>query len=147
MSVEKPLVLVFEDDRSVRTLITRFLGNAGLRVEAYEDPLSFLERPDLESKLASSAGIWTDGDMLAVGGFELARNVRELRYTKPIYLVSGAVQAVLSREYEGVRARALFTAAYPKPFDFSVLQQFAEDVRFFQNEPTMKTETIKYTTH
>jgi CheY-like chemotaxis protein len=110
--VERPLVLLVEDDRDGRLLFAKWLDEAGFRVEQAHNGLQALERafdllPD---------AILTDLNIPGIDGYELTRRLKADPRTASIPVV--AVTGYLPFTLDPARAdRAGCDVVLPKPCD------------------------------
>lgn len=90
------LVLVAEDEPSIRTLVTRMLTARGFRVLAGADGAEALGL--LDSEVDAPALLLTDVMMPRMGGVELARTLRARHPNLPILFMSGYAASVSIQE-------------------------------------------------
>jgi CheY-like chemotaxis protein len=91
----KITVLVVEDDRAIRYLFTQVLQSHGFEVIACEDGASGLATA--QARINEIQAMVTDSRMPGLDGRELISQVRALRPTLPILVVSGNVDENASR--------------------------------------------------
>src|SRR5436190_20332752 len=113
MAAEQPLVVLVDDDSSIRQALTRLFKSAGLRFTAFESAEDFLE-----SNVWMSAGcVIADVRMPRMQGLELQQVCRQKRPSLRMIIVSAFND-------EDAEARALSAGAIAflhKPFDPMIL--------------------------
>lgn len=107
-----PLVLVVEDDHTVRELLHLALGDDGFEVESAGDGLEGL----LKIRMRRPAAVVLDLSMPAVGGLRLLEELAEEGNDVPVLVVTGDVEA--SHE---ARRRLGADRVFLKPFDVDEL--------------------------
>ena len=83
------LVLFVDDEPVIGRLARRELEKAGFRVSAHEDPVRALEA--FVAAPESFHAIVTDASMPRLSGFDVAREIRKLRPSIPIVVISGGL--------------------------------------------------------
>lgn len=109
MTDAAPIVFVVDDDASVRNALSRLLGAAGLRAEAFASAQEFLryDRPDAPCCLV------LDVQMPGLNGLELQHALGEVSIGLPIIFITGYGDIPMS-----VRAMKAGAVDFlPKPFD------------------------------
>jgi two-component system, cell cycle sensor histidine kinase and response regulator CckA len=91
----KTTVLVVEDDRAIRYLFTQVLHNNGFEVIACEDGASGLATA--KARIDDIHALVTDSRMPGLEGRELVAEIRALRPTLPILVVSGNIDENAAR--------------------------------------------------
>lgn len=114
------VILLVEDDRGVRNLITRLLAQQGYRVSAFGDGDSALQWLDRESEHIDL--LLTDVIMPGMNGKQLAEAVCDRRPGTPVLFASGYTANVIEPQ-GGIGPAIPFLA---KPFS---AQELAETVR------------------
>lgn len=94
------LVLFVDDEPVIGRLARRELEGAGFRVSAHDDPVRALEA--FHAAPDTFAAIVTDASMPRLSGFDVAREVRKLRPTVPIVVISGGLWNRDSGELESL---------------------------------------------
>jgi CheY-like chemotaxis protein len=89
------VVLVVEDDRAIRYLFTQVLASNGFQVIACEDGTSGLATA--KARIDDIQAMVTDSRMPGLDGRELIAQVRALRPTLPILVVSGNIDENAAR--------------------------------------------------
>jgi FixJ family two-component response regulator len=105
---DPPLVLVLDDDASIRKALARLLHAAGMRVETFASPAEFLEYrlPEVPSCLV------LDVELPGIDGLELQRRLSQDGFPLPIVFITGHGDIPMS-------VRAIKSGAVdflPKPF-------------------------------
>ena len=113
----RPLVLIVEDDKGVRTLIETILSSEGFEVRSARDGLEGL----LKLRMLKPAALVLDIMMPDVGGLRVLDELAEEHENLPIIVVTGKPQAA-----EECRARLGPENVFDKPFD---LDQFVSRMR------------------
>jgi len=109
-TVERPLVLLVEDDREGRLMYTEWLQQAGFRVEQAHNGLQALERAfDL-----LPAAIVTDLNIPGIDGYELTRRLKADERTTQIPIVAVTGYAPFTQDPSRAD-RAGCDAIIPKP--------------------------------
>ncbi|UCC99786.1 MAG: response regulator transcription factor [Phycisphaerales bacterium] len=85
MTDESPTVFIIDDDPSARKGLSRLVRTAGMRVEAYDSALEFLERKHYDGY----GCILLDVKMPGLSGMELQEELGKADYSLPIIFVSG----------------------------------------------------------
>jgi two-component system response regulator FixJ len=109
MPAERPIVHVIDDDDAARHSLAFLLGTAKIEVKTYESATAFL-------KVATdvrSGCIITDVRMPDINGIELLRQLRELKISVPVIVVTGHGDVPLAVEAMKVGACDFLE----KPFD------------------------------
>lgn len=88
-------VLVVEDDRAIRYLFTQVLVSNGFEVIACEDGTSGLATA--KARINEIHALVTDSRMPGLDGRELIAQIRAMRPTLPILVVSGNIDENASR--------------------------------------------------
>jgi two-component system cell cycle sensor histidine kinase/response regulator CckA len=83
-------VLVVEDDRAIRYLFTAVLRGSGFVVIACEDGASGLAMA--RAKINEIHAVITDSSMPGLDGRQLIAEIRAMRPSMPILVVSGSVE-------------------------------------------------------
>jgi CheY-like chemotaxis protein len=110
LPVERPLVLLVEDDRDGRLMYAEWLQQAGFRVEQAHNGLQALERAlDLVP-----AAIVTDLNIPGIDGYELTRRVKAEPRTAHVPIVAVTGYAPFTQD-PGRADRAGCDAIIPKP--------------------------------
>jgi CheY-like chemotaxis protein len=91
----KTTILVVEDDRAIRYLFTQVLRGNGFEVIACEDGTSGLATA--KARIDDIHALVTDSGMPGLDGRELIEQIRALRPTLPILVVSGSVDESAAR--------------------------------------------------
>jgi two-component system response regulator FixJ len=113
MASEKAVVHVIDDDEASRQSLAFLLQTAKIDVQTYPSAASFLDRlPDL-----STGCIITDVRMPGLSGIGLLRQLRELKVTTPVIVITGHGDVPLAVEAMKIGAVDFFE----KPFDDDVL--------------------------
>ena len=113
----RPLVLVVEDDKGVRTLIETILTSEGFEVRSARDGLEGL----LKLRMLKPAALVLDIMMPDVGGLRVLDELAEEHENLPVIVVTGKPQAA-----EECRERLGPENVFDKPFD---LDQFVTRMR------------------
>jgi two-component system cell cycle response regulator DivK len=109
-SVERPLVLLVEDDRDGRLLYAEWLDQAGFRVEQAHNGLQALERAfDL-----LPAAVVTDLNIPGIDGYELTRRLKADERTARIPIIAVTGYAPFAQDPSRAD-RAGCDAVIPKP--------------------------------
>ena len=109
-SVERPLVLLVEDDREGRLMYAEWLHHAGFRVEQAHNGLQSLERAfDL-----LPAAIVTDLNIPGIDGYELTRRLKADERTMDIPIIAVTGYAPFTQDPSRAD-RAGCDAIIPKP--------------------------------
>jgi two-component system cell cycle response regulator DivK len=109
-SVERPLVLLVEDDRDGRLLYAEWLDQAGFRVEQAHNGLQALERAfDL-----LPAAVVTDLNIPGIDGYELTRRLKADERTARIPIIAVTGYAPFAQDPSRAD-RAGCDAIIPKP--------------------------------
>ena len=106
---DAPLVLVVDDDPSVRKALTRLLKSLGMRTETFSSPAEFLqyEQPEGPSCLV------LDVELPGIDGLELQRKLSQSEFPLPIVFITGHGDIPMS-----VRAIKCGAVDFlPKPFN------------------------------
>jgi CheY-like chemotaxis protein len=90
-----PIVLVVEDDRAIRYLFTEVLRGNGFDVIACADGVSGLATA--KARINDIQALVTDSRMPGLDGRELIAQIRALRPTLPILVVSGNIDEQATR--------------------------------------------------
>ena len=108
-----PLVHLVDDDAAVRASLELLIGTVGLRVQAWADPLDFLERFD-----GSSIGaIVLDVRMPGLGGLQVLERLQAREVDQPVILLTGhGTVEMCRRAFKGGAAEFL-----EKPVDDEAL--------------------------
>lgn len=106
---DEPLVLVVDDDPSVRKALARLLKSVAMRVETFSSPAEFfqLQLPDVPSCLI------LDVELPGIDGLELQRKLSQSHVPLPIVFITGHGDIPMS-------VRAIKSGAVdflPKPFN------------------------------
>jgi two-component system cell cycle response regulator DivK len=110
LPVERPLVLLVEDDRDGRLMYAEWLQQAGFRVEQAHNGLQALERAlDLVP-----AAIVTDLNIPGIDGYELTRRVKAEPRTAHVPIIAVTGYAPFTQD-PGRADRAGCDAIIPKP--------------------------------
>jgi two-component system cell cycle response regulator CpdR len=109
------LILLAEDDQSMRTFLSRALARAGHRVVEVGDGMAALDR----LKAGTFDLLLADVVMPGLDGVELARRAGEIRPAMKVMFITGfAAVALRARERQQAGARVL-----SKPFHLRELVQ------------------------
>ena len=130
------VVLLVEDEPSLRALFQRMLEHLGLTVcpmETPEEAIAFAESPDRAADV-----LLTDLQLPGMSGLELAARVRAVRPGLPVVYTSG-----LPREESfGVSSREYATAEFlPKPFSQAQLGEVVHRLLLLRTPPPDSTDT------
>jgi len=122
-------VLVVEDMRALRTIMSRLLEKLGHRVQVAEDGLAALEsmtqvKPDV---------IFSDISMPGMTGYDLARKIRSIPMVSEIYMVAMSGYGQLSDRK--LSKESGFNEHMVKPVDISKLRDFFERLSNNPNHP------------
>ena len=119
-------VLVADDDRTIRTVLTQALTRAGCKVHATSS-LTTLMRWVAEGK---GDAIITDVVMPGVDGPTLARSLRARRPDLRVIFISGYAEDRLRRDLDGERGEMQGPAPrfLAKPFSLKALASTVKDV-------------------
>lgn len=121
-----PLVLVVEDDASVRVLLEMALGDDGFEVHGARDGLEGL----LKIQMRRPAAVVLDLSMPSVGGLRLLDELAEEGIELPVVVVTGDTSA-------GAEARRRLGEhnVFFKPFDVDELSRRLREVAGGQGAP------------
>lgn len=117
MNETAPLVLVVEDDKSVRDLMETILATEGFQVRSARDGLEGL----LKLRMLKPAALVLDIMMPDVGGLRVLDELAEEHADVPVIVVTGKPQAA-----DACRQRLGPENVFDKPFD---LEQFVTRIR------------------
>lgn len=112
MMAGPPLVLVVEDDASVRDLLGTVLGEAGFEVHTARDGLEGL----VKTGVLAPAALVLDLMMPDVGGLRVLDQLADDHPDTPVVVVTGAAEAV-----DDARSRLGDANVFAKPFDVDLL--------------------------
>jgi DNA-binding NtrC family response regulator len=122
-------ILVVDDDSDIRSLIRTFLEHEGYNVHTCEDADRavhiFRRSPGIDLLI-------TDFSMPERTGLDLAREIKSIRPTLPVLIVSGIIMAAAELE----RMRIRNWNFLPKPF--SLPQLLAEVHRILSSAPVQE---------
>jgi len=122
-------ILVVDDDSDIRSLIRTFLEHEGYNVHTCEDADRavhiFRRSPGIDLLI-------TDFSMPERTGMDLAREIKSIRPTLPVLIVSGMIMAAAELE----RMRIRNWNFLPKPF--SLPQLLAEVHRILSSTPVQE---------
>jgi CheY-like chemotaxis protein len=113
-------IFIFEDDGSMRELLTRFIQRQGYKVDAFTSPEKgipevFATPPDL---------IISDINMPGMSGLEMTSAIRNRGLNIPIVLITGNLSKEAASRAESLSVRYLLK----KPFkDLDLLKSAVED--------------------
>jgi CheY-like chemotaxis protein len=121
-------ILVIDDDRSVRTIISMLLENLGYHVEVAEDGK---EGIDAFHRLGNVDLVITDIRMPNMDGNEVARQIRKSdRPTIPLVAVTGYIEEVQIKAFD---------SALIKPFKLDELRNVIQSLISPGLTPAMET--------
>lgn len=92
MNDASPIVLVVDDDPSVRGSVSRFLRSVGFRVEAFASAEEFLRHPVPDAPACVILDVFIPG----VGGLEVQRALAERAASPPVVFITGHGDIALS---------------------------------------------------
>jgi FixJ family two-component response regulator len=105
---EQPLIVIVDDDASMRTATRDLFISEGFQAAAFDDAESFLASP----MRAEAACVVTDMRMPGINGFELHRRIVASKPVIPTVLITGHAE-----DLTPTRARAAGIVCYlTKPF-------------------------------
>jgi DNA-binding NtrC family response regulator len=127
-------ILVVDDDSDIRSLIRTFLEHEGYRVHTCEDADRavhiFRRSPNIDLLI-------TDFSMPERSGMHLAREIKSMRPSLPVLIVSGLIMASVELEQMRIRNWNFL----PKPF--SLPQLLAEVHRILGSAPVQGSATLR----
>lgn len=110
---QSPLVQLVDDDAAVRDALALLIGTVGLRVQAWADPLRFLEELDREA----IGAIVLDVRMPGLGGLQVLERLRAGGVDQPVLMLTGhGTVEMCRRAFKGGAAEFL-----EKPVDDEAL--------------------------
>jgi len=130
MAAEQPLVVLVDDDSSIRQALTRLFKSAGLRFLAFESAEEFLQ----STSLNLAGCVVADVRMPRMQGLELQQVCRQKRPSLRMIIISAFND-------EDAEARALNAGALAflhKPFDPMVLLKLVRGALDIKPEPKSK---------
>jgi len=133
MAAEQPLIVLVDDDSSIRQALTRLFKSAGLRFIAFESAEELLQ----SSEFNSAGCVIADVRMPRMQGLELQQVCRERRPSLRTIIISAFND-------EDAEARALKAGAIAflhKPFDPMVLLKLVRGAMETKPEPKAKKPT------
>jgi FixJ family two-component response regulator len=80
-----PLIQLVDDDAAVRDALALLIGTVGLRVQAWADPLAFVEQVDREA----IGAIVLDVRMPGLGGIAVLERLRAAGVDQPVVMLTG----------------------------------------------------------
>jgi len=110
---ECPLIVIVDDDESIRDALTSLLRSVGWRAEGFASAEAFLQ----SGQVHTTACLLLDMRLPGVSGLELQRQLRSSQARVPIIFIT-------AHGNEAMRAQALQAGAvafYAKPFSGTVL--------------------------
>jgi two-component system response regulator FixJ len=113
MPAEKSVVHVIDDDEAVREVLAFQLGSAGIDVQTYDSAAGFLKI----APTVQAGCIITDVRMPDLSGIDLLRQLRELKVSAPVIVITAHGDIPLA--VEAMRLGAI--DFLEKPFDDDVL--------------------------
>jgi len=113
MPAEKSVVHVIDDDEAVREVLAFQLGSAGIAVQTYDSAAGFLKI----APTVQAGCIITDVRMPDLSGIDLLRQLRELKVSAPVIVITAHGDIPLA--VEAMRLGAI--DFLEKPFDDDVL--------------------------
>lgn len=114
MSATSPLVVVIDDDASVRESLPELVRELGYRVRAFASADGFLESGDL----ALTRCLLLDVKMPGISGPELQRELKRMQSSIPIvFITANRDETICRRLLEEGAVTCLF-----KPFDEAALR-------------------------
>lgn len=126
-------ILIVDDDPDIRSLIRTFLEHEGYTVYASGDPdraaKIFSRAPDIDLVI-------TDYSMPQRSGFDLGRELRSIRSSVRILIISGAI--VSSGQYDQIETQGW--KFLPKPF--SLPRLLAEVHRMLETSLAERSATL-----
>jgi FixJ family two-component response regulator len=108
-----PLIVIVDDDASMRDALTSLLRSVGWRTEGFASAEAFLQ----SGQVHTTACLLLDVQLPGVSGLELQRQLRSRQARIPIIFITG-------HGNEAMRAEALQAGAvafFAKPFDDTAL--------------------------
>jgi FixJ family two-component response regulator len=107
MPPERKLIVIIEDDASVRRALERQVRGAGYRCESFECAEDFL----LVASVCQAACVICDVQLEGMSGLELALHPKITQLKLPIVLITGSADPMIEEP-----ARTLGAAFLRKPF-------------------------------
>jgi CheY-like chemotaxis protein len=104
MSAETPIVLVVDDDRSVRDSLRRLIASVGMTVEVFPTAHAFLSTPRRDAP----GCLVLDVRLPGLSGFDLQRELVNTDATRPIIFLTGHGDIPMS--VRAMKAGASFVA-------------------------------------
>lgn len=80
-----PLIQLVDDDAAVRAALSLLIGTVGLRVQAWADPLAFVEQVDREA----IGAIVLDVRMPGLGGIAVLEKLQSAGVDQPVVMLTG----------------------------------------------------------
>ena len=108
MTEKPPVVIVVDDDPSLRNMISRLVGTIGLKSIAYGSPEEFLKKPPPDGP----ACLVLDVQMPGLSGLDLQRELIDSKHRLPIVFMTGHGDIPMSVQAMKAGAVAFLT----KPF-------------------------------
>jgi len=108
-----PLIVIVDDDESIRDALTSLLRAVGWRAEAFASAETFLQ----SGQAHTTACLLLDMQLPGISGLELQRQLRSSQARMPIIFLT-------AHGNEAIRAQALQAGAvafFAKPFDDTAL--------------------------
>jgi FixJ family two-component response regulator len=108
-----PLIVIVDDDASIRDALTSLLRSVGWRAEGFTSAEAFLQ----SGQVHTTACLLLDVQLPGVSGLELQRQLRSRQARMPIIFIT-------AHGNEAMRAQALQAGAvafFAKPFDDTAL--------------------------
>jgi FixJ family two-component response regulator len=108
-----PLIMIVDDDASIRDALTSLLRSVGWRAEGFTSAEAFLQ----SGQVHTTACLLLDVQLPGVSGLELQRQLRSRQARMPIIFIT-------AHGNEAMRAEALQAGAvafFAKPFDDTAL--------------------------
>ncbi len=110
---DEQVLMLVEDDHSMREFLQAALVRAGFKVQAFEDGANAWDA--FEAEPDRFGLLFTDVVMCGIDGVELARRIERLRPEVPILFITGFAACALESATEPRDARRRLT----KPFHLS----------------------------
>jgi|GEM_PF-1970918 len=124
--VERPLLLVIDDDTVHRMIICKIGTNTGydvFGVASYEDAARRIREQQFDC-------ITLDLSLGKHAGVEVLRDLRESKCEAPIIIISGSTEAISAETVKVGKSFALnIRNPIPKPVNLSVLRQSLIDIK------------------
>ena len=108
-----PLIVIVDDDASMRDALTSLLRSVGWRTEGFTSAEAFLQ----SGQVHTTACLLLDVQLPGVSGLELQRQLRSRQARMPIIFITGHGNEAMRAE--AVQAGAV--AFFAKPFDDTAL--------------------------